>query len=178
MNCNATFTWTGEWRFSCVAAPVSHQVLLPRECLTALHAVVGSLRLYAHVKLDVTVEVLTPGVGLGAALVCAVEQPLPGGGVVGPGADVGRPGVVVGPRPVMSVGVQRGQHGHRDRAVRVPLGPNLGVESAPTGDAGPVKILLMPRKMLLPLEIFTTNSAEERSLRLLTEMGDLRKKKN
>ena len=79
-----------------------------------------------------------------------------------------------GPWPVMSVGVQGGQHCHRDRAVRVPGSPHLAVEAAPARDASPVEILLMPSEVFFPLKIFTTNSAEEWSLRLLTEMGDLR----
>ena len=90
-----------------MTAPVPHQMLLPRECLSTLHAVIRSLRFNAHVKLDVAVEVLPPGVGLGAALVRAVEQPLLGVGVVGPGAGVCSPCVVVSPRArrMLSVGV-------------------------------------------------------------------------
>ena len=171
-------TWTGKWRLPCVAAPVPHQMLLPRECLAALHAVIRSLRFNAHVKLYVTVEVLPPRVGLGAALVGAVEQTLLGVWIVcpAPGSGVGRPRVTVSPRPwpVLSVGVQGGQHRHRDRAVCVACSRYLGVEPAPAGDAGPVEILLMPCEMFLPLKIFTTNSAKEWSLWLLSEMGDLR----
>ena len=158
-----------------MTAPVPHQMLLPRECLAALHAVVRSLRFNAHVKLDVAVEVLTSGVGFGAALVGAVEQPLLGVGVVGPGSGVRSPCVVVSPRPrrMVSVGVEGGQHSHRDRTISVPRSPHLRVEPASARDASPVKILLMPREVFLPLEIFTTNSTEEWSLGLLTKMGDL-----
>ena len=158
-----------------MTAPVPHQMLLPRECLSTLHAVIRSLRFNAHVKLDVAVEGLPPGVGLGAALVRAVEQPLLGVGVVGPGAGVCSPCVVVSPRArrMLSVGVEGGQHSHRDRTISVPRSPHLRVEPASARDASPVEILLMPREVFLPLEIFTTNSTEEWSLGLLTKMGDL-----
>ena len=172
-------TWTGKWRLPGVAAPVPHQMLLPRECLAALHTVIRSLRFNAHVKLYVTVEVLPPRVGLGAALVGAVEQTLLGVWIVCPGSGVGGPRVTVSPRPrpMLSVGVQGGQHRHRDRAVCVACSPHLGVEPAPSGNACPVEILLMPCEVFLPLKIFTTNSAEEWSLWLLTEMGDLREER-
>ena len=169
-------TWTGKWRLPRVAAPMPHQMFLPGECLAALHAVVRSLRFNAHVKFYVTVEVLPPRVGLRAALIGAMEQPLLRVGIVGPGSGESRPCVAVSPRrrPVMSVGVEGGQHRHGDRAVRVPSSPPLAVEPAPARDASPVEILLMPSEVFFPLKIFTTNSAEEWSLRLLTEMGDLR----
>ena len=169
------FTWTSEWRLPRVTAPVPHQMLFPRECLAALHAVVRSLRFNAHVKLDVAVEMLPPGVSLGAALVGAVEQPLLGVGVVSPGPGVRSSCVVVSPwsRSMLSVGVEGGQHCHRDRTVSVPCSPHLGVKTTSARNTGPVEILLMPREVFLPLEIFTTNSTEEWSLGLLTEMGDL-----
>ena len=158
-----------------MSSPVPQQVFLPSEGLAAVQTVVRSLRFNAHVELEVSVEMLPPAVGLGAALVGAVEQPLLGVGVVSPGPGVRSSCVVVSPwsRPMLSVGVEGGQHCHRDRTVSVPCSPHLGVKTTSARNTGPVEILLMPREVFLPLEIFTTNSTEEWSLGLLTEMGDL-----
>ena len=59
-----------------MAPSVSHQMLLSCECFATFHTVIRSLRFNAHVKFDVPVEVLPPGVGLGTSLVGAVQEPL------------------------------------------------------------------------------------------------------
>ena len=110
-----------------------HKMFLPCECLGALHAVVRSLRLNAHVKLEVTVEVLPPGVGLGAALVGAVEEALLLAVVIaGAGVRVRRPVAV------SVVGVEGGEHCHGDGAVSVPSPAHPAVKHAPPRYAGPV----------------------------------------
>ena len=88
--------------------PVSQQVFLPSERLAAVQTVVRSLRFNAHVELEVSVEMLPPAVGLGAALVGAVEER----GVVG---------LALCPARVVSVGVERIEDSHGDWAVSVGL---------------------------------------------------------
>ena len=133
-----------------VAPSVPQQVLLPGEGLPTVEAVVGPLRLDAHVQLEVAVEVLPPAVGLGTALICALQA-------------AGR----VGLRGLAAAQLQR-QGG----------GPGLGLLQAgrgrqPQRTARPVDVTLVAGEMLLPLEILPALRTPEGSFRLLPEVGHL-----
>jgi len=66
--------WTRVGRLSRVGPLVTQQMLLPREGLVAVRAVVGPLRLDPLVHPVMAVEMLAAAVGLGAAIVGAVKQ--------------------------------------------------------------------------------------------------------
>ena len=112
-------------------------------------------------ELEVSVEMLPPAVGLGAALVGAVEER----GVVG---------LALSPARVVSVGVERVEDCHGDRTVSVSLVSRLlGVLGQAYRAPGTVEVPLVTDEMLLPLEVFPTLRAPEWSLRLLAEVGHL-----
>ena len=73
MQSNRIITWASKRRLSGMTSLVSQQMLLPCKRLSTIKTVVGSLWLDALVLLDVLGEVLAPAVGLGAALVGAVQ---------------------------------------------------------------------------------------------------------
>ena len=144
-----------------MSSPVPQQMFLPSERLAAVQTVVRSLRFNAHVELEVSVEMLPPAVGLGAALVGAVEE-----------RGVG--GLALSPARVVSVGVERVEDCHGDRTVSVSLVSRLlGVLGQAYRAPGTVEVPLVTDQMLLPLEVFPTLRTPEGSLRLLAEVGHL-----
>jgi len=157
----AVWTWAVEGGLPCVSSPVTEEVFLPSERLATVQAVVRSLGFYAHVELEVSVEMFPPAVGLGAALVGAVQQ--------------GRVGALSrGPARVVSVGVERVEDGHGDGTVCVSLVSGLLTVLGQTYRApGAVEVPLVTDQVFLPLEIFTALRAPERSLGFLAEVSHL-----
>ena len=107
-----------------------------------------------------SVEMFPPAVGLGAALVGAVQERGVAGGLGG--------------ASVVSVGVERVEDSHGDGAVSVGLVSLLVVVRQPRCTVGTVKVSLMTDKMLLPLKILPALRAPEWPLRLLAQVSHLR----
>ena len=70
------FTWTVVRCFPCVTSPVSQQVFLPCECFPTIKTVIRSLWFNAHVQLYMPVEMLSPTVCFGTALIGTAQLSL------------------------------------------------------------------------------------------------------
>ena len=113
-------------------------------------------------KLEMSVEMFPPAVGLAAALISAVQERRVAGGLGGPG--------------VVSVGVERIEDSHGDGTVSVSLVSLLAVVRQTHRTAGTVEVSLVTDQVLLPLEIFPALRAPERPLRLLAQVSHLRRR--
>ena len=103
------------------------------KCFSTIHTIIRSLRFNAHVKFDVSVEVLSSAVSFGTPLICTVQKTL--GGVIATATMWAL---------VVSVGVERIENCHGDGTICVLVLATLVQVEHVRSCSNTMKILLMP----------------------------------